>query len=1125
MKKLKVLFALSVSCVALTVGAFTTACGEEQAHVHSYGDWNVKAPTCTEDGSRVRTCECGETETEVIPATGHAYSNEWTYDDTNHWHVATCEHTSEVGGKAAHSFGEWTVTKAATCTETGSREKACACGYKVTESIAATSHTYSDEWTYDDTNHWHVATCEHTTEVSGKAEHSLGEWTVTKAATCTETGSREKACACGYKVTESIAATNHTYSSEWSSDETYHWYAATCEHTTEVSGKAEHSLGEWTVTKAATCTEAGSREKACACGYKAIETIAATGHAYSDEWSSDETYHWHAATCEHTTEVGSKAEHNFENGSCTTCGYVAHLTEQEYAQLVAYYTKPMVGEVNWKDGDIEELSDWNFTLGCYGFDKSTATYKFVWGSALDCANKKGYEKSSSEEYTYYYEKDGKVYKNDVETTYTIYSELVTCYSRAGGEIVCTAFYYSTYADWKYDKDTDLYSAEFQDESDYRYTSTFKLNQDGKISELVLIRYSLSDPDNPIDNIKEIFSDYGTTRIEVPSFTPTVLTEDTDYDSLVSEKVTKEQWEAAFDVASYTNVTISNTYKSVSENGTRTSDYIWMTEEGNDEKLVYMSTGAHNEYYNCKKTADGNIYLSYNDSDWQEFEKDTDTYKVYDTYFMTYKIASQDFGAFYEKFTYNESTGAYEFYGTIGTDEITTNATFEYHDLGYYRATVKIINGKLAYVSAVRNVDKGHNEYDYAYFYDYGTTEFEVPAMKTTLTEDTDYDSLVSEKVTKEQWEAAFDVASFTNVTMSSIYENVHDDEDEPRTRNLIWMTEEGNGERNVAYYAVSGFDVSTDGIGYAKKTDDGKFYQYYNGEWNEFSEKYGNWIMSYTFLCVNFGDFFEKFTYNETIGAYEFNGTIGSDEIKSNACGEADSKLDYYHAVVKIINGKLAYVLAVRNFGEGENEYNYAYFYDYGTTKVEIPKETTYTVTEDEYNAIMDNFANIINEVTDRENPQDPTDEELADHNFTITLTMQNESSRSTIIGKFDYENKVASLDVGGGPVETCWEKDGKVYIDNEETTKSFNYQFGYYEANIISTFTYLAGKYDADNYNEETHEYSFTLSKEETKYEDIDVTMKFENGKLISVVFDMSSSQAIFTFSDYGTTTVEIPS
>ena len=44
-------------------------------------------------------------------------------------------------------------------------------------------------------------------------------------------------------------------------------------------------------------------------------------HTFATEWTSDETYHWHIATCEHTTEVGGKSEHDFTNGVCI-CGKV-----------------------------------------------------------------------------------------------------------------------------------------------------------------------------------------------------------------------------------------------------------------------------------------------------------------------------------------------------------------------------------------------------------------------------------------------------------------------------------------------------------------------------------------------------------------------------------------------------------------------------------------------------------------------------------------------------------------------------------------------------------------------------------------------------------------------------------
>ena len=41
-------------------------------HTHTFGEWTVTTPaTCTKDGVKTRSCACGETETQAIPATGH----------------------------------------------------------------------------------------------------------------------------------------------------------------------------------------------------------------------------------------------------------------------------------------------------------------------------------------------------------------------------------------------------------------------------------------------------------------------------------------------------------------------------------------------------------------------------------------------------------------------------------------------------------------------------------------------------------------------------------------------------------------------------------------------------------------------------------------------------------------------------------------------------------------------------------------------------------------------------------------------------------------------------------------------------------------------------------------------
>ncbi|MDY5880368.1 MAG: CehA/McbA family metallohydrolase [Oscillospiraceae bacterium] len=51
-------------------------CGDKVEHTHAFGEWTVtKEATCTEDGEQTRTCDCGCSETQVIPATGHDYVN------------------------------------------------------------------------------------------------------------------------------------------------------------------------------------------------------------------------------------------------------------------------------------------------------------------------------------------------------------------------------------------------------------------------------------------------------------------------------------------------------------------------------------------------------------------------------------------------------------------------------------------------------------------------------------------------------------------------------------------------------------------------------------------------------------------------------------------------------------------------------------------------------------------------------------------------------------------------------------------------------------------------------------------------------------------------------------------
>ena len=115
----------------------------------------------------------------------------------------------------------------------------------------------------------------------------------------------------------------HTYSEDWTCGDTHHWHEATCEHTDEVSGYAEHTWDGGAETTPATCKDDGVMTYTCTvCGYVKTEPIAVDpdAHAYSADWSSDETCHWHACTADGCDAKTDYAEHTFADNVCIVCG-------------------------------------------------------------------------------------------------------------------------------------------------------------------------------------------------------------------------------------------------------------------------------------------------------------------------------------------------------------------------------------------------------------------------------------------------------------------------------------------------------------------------------------------------------------------------------------------------------------------------------------------------------------------------------------------------------------------------------------------------------------------------------------------------------------------------------------
>ncbi|MBR6645260.1 MAG: hypothetical protein IKL21_05805 [Clostridia bacterium] len=207
------------------------------------------------------------------------------------------------------------TAKPATCTSDGNSEYySCSCGKYFKDASASSeikdknsviikaSHSFGTDWGYQDENgHAHACVCGAHDEL---IPHTPGaEATETTPQKCTE---------CAYIITPAL---NHVH------------------NLTKISAKP------------ATCTEEGNAEfyicDGCSDWFedaegnvkiedKASVKLIATGHAFGDEFKSDENEHWYECAC---GEKKDAFAHNDENndGKCDVCGYSSASAETEPA--------------------------------------------------------------------------------------------------------------------------------------------------------------------------------------------------------------------------------------------------------------------------------------------------------------------------------------------------------------------------------------------------------------------------------------------------------------------------------------------------------------------------------------------------------------------------------------------------------------------------------------------------------------------------------------------------------------------------------------------------------------------------------------------------------------------------
>lgn len=222
----------------------------------------------------------------------------------------------------------------------------------------------------------------------------------------------------------------------------------------------------------------------------------------------------------------------------------------------------------------------------------------------------------------------------------------------------------------------------------------------------------------------------------------VLTENTDYSALVGEKVTEDGWKAAFAASAYDHVTVTISSKDAYEEedvkatwkksgkglaALYFGDALYEVVHDTGDMVVEIALGSYWEM-----EIDGYVGIEYGKADMTEENADI----IYNWWFK-YTSTCPDFSEYFSAFEYDETLKAY----TFDHKTVRTNSIYEYWEVDYNFATVKIINGKLAFVNAGNydiHVEEKLNDTD-IFFYDFGITEITVPQYTTVDPNDLEYE--------------------------------------------------------------------------------------------------------------------------------------------------------------------------------------------------------------------------------------------------------------------------------------------------------------------------------------------------------------------------------------------------
>ena len=184
-------------------------------------------------------------------------------------------------------------------------------------------HSFSDDWSKSETQHWHACTGKNCEEKSDLADHDFVWAEKTPAGVHTDKVETGTCSICKYQKDRTVEGTGiHTW--EWKSDGTKHWEQTTCEHETPLTRNEQNHTWEWKCDNVydweqTTCTQHDAMKR-----NKTVHTW-----VYAPE---GELTHKRTSNCgaeKHPTRIEPNIPHRYDNvddTTCNDCGYVRNLT-------------------------------------------------------------------------------------------------------------------------------------------------------------------------------------------------------------------------------------------------------------------------------------------------------------------------------------------------------------------------------------------------------------------------------------------------------------------------------------------------------------------------------------------------------------------------------------------------------------------------------------------------------------------------------------------------------------------------------------------------------------------------------------------------------------------------------